>query len=171
MPTVTKKIGTSRSATGLMRSSIWAWGSVLDRIRPAAKAPMMVASPIHSAAAASASANAREDTTRAPRARSRPIKPTSHGARRKAMNTATTRKTTLFTARRAIPPSETPPVVATPVTTARVIRPRMSSTTAAPSTTLAAGSWSRPRSASTRAVMPTLVAVKVAPTKTATRPG
>ena len=85
MPTVTKKMGTSRSATGLMRSSIWACGSVRDRIRPAAKAPMMVASPIHSAAAASASANAREDTTRAPRARRRPITPISRGARRNAM--------------------------------------------------------------------------------------
>ncbi len=69
------------------------------------------------------------------------------------MNTATARKTTLFTARKATPPGETWPVMAMPVTTARVIRPRMSSTTAAPSTTLAAGSWSRPRSASTRTGM------------------
>lgn len=48
-----------------------------------------------------------------------------------------------------------------------MISPRMSSTIAAPSTTFAAPPQRRPRSASTRAVMPTLVAVNVALTKAA----
>ena len=60
IPTVTKKTGTSRSATGLMRSSMCTRRSVVARMSPAANAPMIVASPITSATAASATANITE---------------------------------------------------------------------------------------------------------------
>src|SRR6267143_2994591 len=63
------------------------------------------------------------------------------------------------------------PVAARPLTTAKSASPRTSSTTAAPRTTCAAGSCSRPRAERTRAVIPTLVAVRVAPMKTAGRVG
>lgn len=53
IPIVTKKIGTNRSPTGRISSSILARRSVFARIRPAANAPMMVASPTRSATAAS----------------------------------------------------------------------------------------------------------------------
>ena len=56
---------------------------------------------------------------------------------------------------------------ATPVTTLRMTRPSTSSMTAAPMMMRASGVLIRPRSASTRAVMPTEVAVSVAPTKMA----
>ena len=60
IPTVTKKTGTSRSATGLIRSSMCSRRSVVASTRPAANAPMMVASPIRSATAASATAKTTE---------------------------------------------------------------------------------------------------------------
>ena len=50
-----------------------------------------------------------------------------------------------------------------PVTTVKITSPRMSSITAAPRMICPSTSRSRPRSDSTRAVIPTLVAVKVAP--------
>ena len=59
-----------------------------------------------------------------------------------------------------------PPVLAavmTPETTARITRPRTSSMTAAPRMILASRVVTLPRSVSTRAVMPTLVAQSVAP--------
>ncbi len=101
---------------------------------------MIVASPIRSATAASATAKTTEYTMSVPRARSRPTQPTSVGASQTPTRTAATRKTTAFAASRPTAPRDTLPVCATPVTTARMIRPRMSSTTAAPSTTLAAAS-------------------------------
>ena len=52
-----------------------------------------------------------------------------------------------------------------PTTTARMISPRTSSTTAAPRMILASEVWSLPRSLSTRAVIPTLVAHNVAARK------
>src|SRR5690349_4651874 len=52
-----------------------------------------------------------------------------------------------------------------PLRTARMTRPNTSSTTAAPRMTRASGVAPLPRSRSTRAVMPTLVAVSVAPRK------
>lgn len=52
-----------------------------------------------------------------------------------------------------------------PATTARTTSPRISSMTAAPRITRASSERARPRSVSTRAVMPTLVAVSVAPRK------
>ena len=50
-----------------------------------------------------------------------------------------------------------------PPTMVKMMRPIMSSMTAAPRTIRLSGSDNRPRSARTRAVMPTLVAVKAAP--------
>ena len=64
---------------------------------------------------------------------------------------------------RATLPSVTSPPATTSLTTARMMSPMTSSITAAPSTTWLSGSCSRPRSESTRAVMPTDVAVSVAP--------
>jgi hypothetical protein len=55
-----------------------------------------------------------------------------------------------------------------PETTARMTRPITSSMTAAPRIIWLSGSWRRFKSDSTRAVIPTLVAVSVAPATTAT---
>ncbi len=74
-----------------------------------------------------------------PRACSRPTQRTSVGARWIPATMATTRNTAAFPESRPMVASETPPVCATPVTTARMIRPRMSSTTAAPRTRRGAG--------------------------------
>ncbi len=63
-----------------------------------------------------------------------------------------------------------PPLAActSPLTTASTMSPRTSSMTAAPRIVSASGRRMTPRSFSTRAVMPTLVAVRVAPTNTPT---
>src|SRR6266542_1701038 len=55
-----------------------------------------------------------------------------------------------------------------PTTTERTMRPRTSSTTAAPKIVWATRSFKRPKSGSTAAVIATLVAVRVAPTNKAT---
>src|SRR5581483_1689614 len=57
-PTSTKKTGTNRSAVGRSSSWIRVPRSVLARTRPAAKAPMIVASPSRSESAASPAQNA-----------------------------------------------------------------------------------------------------------------
>ena len=59
---------------------------------------------------------------------------------------------------------------ATRLTTLRITRPSTSSMTAAPMMMRAAGVLIRPRSAKTRAVIPTDVAVRVAPRKMAAVP-
>ena len=69
-----------------------------------------------------------------------------------------------------MPSAETLPSVTTRVTTVRMTRPSTSSATAAPSTVRASTDASARRSPNTRAVMPTLVAVSAAPTKTASSP-
>ncbi len=56
---------------------------------------------------------------------------------------------------------------ATPVTTLRITSPSTSSITAAPMMILASGVFIRPKSDRTRAVIPTDVAVSVAPMKMA----
>ena len=56
-----------------------------------------------------------------------------------------------------------------PATTVKITRPIMSSMTAAPRMIWLSGSCKRPRSERTRAVMPTLVAVRAAPETMATR--
>jgi hypothetical protein len=127
---------------------------------------MIVVSPIKSATAASATAKIIEYTIKLPRACILSIQLMSTGASLTPSTMATARNTIAFVDSKATEASETAPVCAIPVTTARITRPRMSSTTAAPRTTSAAASLSRPRSARTLAVMPTLVAVSVAPTKT-----
>ena len=104
---------------------------------------------------------------RLPRTRRRATRRMSVGAKRTPSSSATTRKPTALTRISATDPGDTVPVCATAVTVARMTRPSTSSMIAAPSTTRAAGCWSRSRSASTRAVIPTLVAVSVAPTKIA----
>ena len=68
---------------------------------------------------------------------------------------------------RATPSSVTAPPAASPDTTLRMTRPRTSSITAAPMMTRASRWCIRPRSDRTRAVIPTEVAVSVAPTKIA----
>ena len=67
--------------------------------------------------------------------------------------------------------SETLPVCATPVTTARMIRPEDVVHDRRPEHHLRGGVLEATQVGSTRAVMPTLVAVNVAPTKTASSAG
>ena len=55
------------------------------------------------------------------------------------------------------------PVTASPLTTARIIRQSTSSITAAPRMTRASSVVSFPKSRNTRAVIPTLVAVRIPP--------
>ena len=90
------------------------------------------------------------------------------GANRVPRTTASTRNPT---ANKKILPTERMPSAAPPTmpdTTARITIPRTSSITAAPMMMRASGVCIRFRSESTRAVMPTEVAVRVAPTKIAT---
>ncbi len=100
-------------------------------------------------------------------------KPASWKTRRESqppIRMAPTRKTiALTTMIRASVARRLPPVLAapmTPETTERITRPSTSSITAAPRMILDSRAESLPRSASTRAVMPTLVAARVAPMKT-----
>ena len=82
-------------------------------------------------------------------------------------HTATTRKPAATASVRATPSRVTAPPAATPETTLRITSPSTSSMTAAPMMIRASGVPIRPRSESTRAVIPTDVAVSVAPTKMA----
>ncbi len=108
---------------------------------------------------------------RPPRARIFPTQVRRVGAKRIPIATARTMKTRAFVRISPMVVKENAPVWTSPVMMARITSPRMSSRTAAPRTTREAASWRRPRSERTRAVIPTLVAVRVAPMKTATSIG
>ena len=167
-PTATKKIGVKMSATGSIRSTTASNWLVEESTRPAAKAPMIIADPARSASAAIASAKQNAATSSTPRVRIRSTKSKIVGAKRVPRTTASTRKPT---ANRKILPTERTPSAAPPTipdTTARITIPSTSSITAAPMMILASGVCIRFKSDSTRAVMPTEVAVRVAPTKMAT---
>ncbi len=114
-------------------------------------------------------AKTNEPTTKLPSIRSFSRNRKKYGATRPPITTTMTRKATALPVidRRLVnvkPPS--PPSV--PATTARMMRPSTSSTTAAPTMVLASSVCSRCMSANTRAVIPTLVAVMAAPMKNAT---
>src|SRR3989454_8218815 len=162
-----KKIGVKMSATGLIRSSMAPNCFVSDRISPAAKAPMMSAVPARSAKTHSRSRKAKADTTNTPRtsirstrrkSRGAPYSPT-HGARKRTA-TATPRIRSAPCRLNAVP-------AASPETTLKITSPMTSSITAAPRIRRASRLCSTCRSLSTRPVIPTEVAVSVAPTKMA----
>ena len=168
-PTPTKKIGAKMDATGLTSRSMVSNWLVPDRIRPAAKAPMMSADRPASASPARPSANAtandQQDVAH----------PHAHDRRRTAAARRTGRPARRPRGSRPRPPSiaerrparSRPRRRRCPLTTLRITSPSTSSMTAAPRMIRASGVRIRPESDSTRAVIPTEVAVSVAPTKIA----
>src|SRR5205814_710447 len=166
-PMLRKKMGVKMSATGLMRSSIEANWFVSDRMSPAANAPMMSAVPARSARTQSSSRKANADTTRTPRTRMRSTRPKSRGASFKPTHRATKRNATATPRMRNAPRRLNAVPAASPETTPRITSPMTSSMTAAPRITRASRLCSTWRSLRTRAVIPTEVAVRVAPTKMA----
>src|SRR6185295_10254651 len=166
-PTLTKKIGVKIEATGRTSCSMVSNWLVPDRMSPAANAPMMSADPDRAASDDSPRANATANTSSTKRTRMRTTTSNSLGTRYRPTSTATTRKATATARVRTTPSTETAAPPATPETTLRMTSPSTSSMTAAPMMTRASDVAMRPRSDSTRAVIPTEVAVRVAPTKMA----
>src|SRR6267143_689929 len=162
-----KKMGVKMSATGLIRSTIRPNWFVSDRMSPAANAPMMSAVPARSARTQSSSRNAKADTTSTPRTRIRSTRPKSRGATFNPIHRAAKRKATATPRMRSAPCRLNAVPPASPETTPRMTSPMTSSITAAPKIRRASRLCSTWRSLSTRAVIPTEVAVRVAPTKMA----
>src|SRR5687768_3507931 len=163
-PTETKKIGTKkwpRRTTPRSMAGAWTVGA---KASPAVKAPMMSADPTRSARTAVRNASASANVASACSEPRRANAPKTGGtASRPTSNAAATNPNAIAVMSATLPTDRVaPPTIC--ATTARMIRPTMSSSTAAPSTTCDSRSCSRPRSASTRAVMPTDVAVSDAPT-------
>src|SRR6266850_640320 len=134
---------------------------------PAANAPMMSAVPARSARTQSSSRNAKADTTRMPRTRIRSTTPNSRGASFSPIHRATNRNATATPRMRTAPCRLNAVPAASPETTPRITSPMTSSITAAPRIRRASKLCSTWRSLSTRPVIPTEVAVRVAPTKRA----
>src|SRR6058998_3202428 len=162
-----KKIGVKMSATGLIRSLIEANWFVSDRMSPAANAPMMRAVPARSARTQSNSRNANADTTSTPRTRIRSTRPNRRGASFSPIHRATKRKATATPRMRSAPCRLNAVPAASAETTPKMTSPMTSSITAAPRISRASRLCRTWRSLSTRAVIPTEVAVRVAPTKMA----
>src|SRR2546426_9300978 len=162
-----KKIGVKMSATGLIRSLIEANWFVSDRMSPAANAPMMRAVPARSARTQSSSRNANADTTSTPRTRIRSTRPNRRGASFSPIHRATKRKTTATARMRSAPCRLNAVPAASAETTPKMTSPMTSSITAAPRIIRASRLCKTWRSLSTRPVIPTDVAVSVAPTKMA----
>src|SRR5437899_2042162 len=162
-----KKIGVKMSATGLIRSSMAPNCFVSDRISPAAKAPMMSAVPARSAKTHSRNRKAKADTTNTPRTRIRSTRPKSRGATFRPIHRARKRNATATPRIRSAPCRLNAVPAASPETTLKITSPMTSSITAAPRIRRASRLCSTCRSLSTRPVIPTEVAVSVAPTKMA----
>src|SRR2546426_1654290 len=138
---------------------------------PAANAPMMSAVPARSARTQSSSRNAKADTTSTPRTRMRSTRPKSRGASFSPIQRAANRNATATPRMRSAPCRLNAVPAASPETTPRIRSPMTSSITAAPRMRRASRLCSTWRSLSTRAVIPTEVAVSVAPTKMAVTRG
>src|SRR6266540_190965 len=166
-PMLRKKMGVKMSATGLIRSSMRANWFVSDRMSPAANAPMMSAVPARSARTHNSSRNAKAETTSTPRTCIRSTRPNSRGATFSPIHSATNRNATATPRMRSAPCGLNAVPAASPETTPRMTSPMTSSITAAPRIRRASRLCSTWRSLSTRPVIPTDVAVRVAPTKMA----
>jgi hypothetical protein len=164
-PTEAKNTGTKKSESGRVFSRRSTFLSVLASARPAANAPTIVADPTASAAIASTNASDRHETMSTPRTRIADASRTRRFARRRPATIAAAKKPIARSAMRIAAPAATSPSSARPFTRASTTRPRMSSATAAPMMIFASDVPILPMSARTRAVMPMLVAVRVAPTK------
>src|SRR5882724_1345931 len=138
---------------------------------PAANAPIMSAVPARSASTQSSSRNAKADTTSIPRTRIRSTTPNSRGASLSPIHRAADRNATATPRMRSAPCRLNAVPAASPETTPRITSPMTSSITAAPRIRRASRLCSTWRSLSTRAVIPTEVAVSVAPTKMAVTRG
>ena len=135
---------------------------------PATKAPTIGASCARSASSANASVNAKAIATTVPGDReTRSMAENSGGATRSPTTLPRTRKSTATAMIPRTDSRDTDPSVTSRTTTVSTTRPMTSSATAAPRTTRASWVASARRSPKTRAVMPTLVAVRAAPTKSA----
>src|SRR5581483_8206750 len=161
IPISTKKTGTSTAATGSTSSS--------SRCSPrSVKSRKCTSSRIRPAASA---ARTKQNTTavvsNTPRPRSREAKRNSRGDTATPSASAPPKNASAVTRTFATPPTSSvvPRSAASmaPPTIARITSPSTSSITAAPRMTRASAERDLPRSLNTRAVMPTLVAVRVAP--------
>ena len=136
---------------------------VFLRRSPAENAPIIMAEPIASASQANPKANIRPTLVAMPGLRacgtiSPEAEPAFLPSTRVRIRNPKASPVVLVTL-----PTVTAWPPAKPLTTAKIISPNTSSMTAAPKTIWLSVSWRRPRSESTRAVIPTLVAVSVAP--------
>src|SRR2546422_4782756 len=128
---------------------------------------MMSAVPARSARTHSSSRNAKADTTSTPRTRIPSNRPKSRGATFSPIHRARKRNATATPRIRSAPCRLNAVPAASPETTPRITSPMTSSITAAPRIRRASKLCSTWRSLSTRPVIPTEVAVRVAPTKMA----
>src|SRR3989449_2011533 len=128
---------------------------------------MMSAVPARSARTHSSSRNAKADTTSTPRTRIPSNRPKSRGATFSPIHRARKRNATATPRIRSAPCRLNAVPAASPETTPRITSPMTSSITAAPRIIRASKLCSTWRSLSTRPVIPTDVAVSVAPTKMA----
>src|SRR2546422_2182658 len=163
-----KNSGVKMSATGFIPFSMISNWFVPERMIPAANAPMMRADPARAARAARSSRKANAETRSTPRTRIRFTSPKMRGASAAPSATAATRNPTATASVHTTPTALTAAPAASPETTPRITRPSTSSMTAAPRMSRASVESMHFRSERTRAVMPTEVAVSVAPTKIAT---
>src|SRR6266487_3502186 len=169
MPICRKNTGTNTCAIGARLVPIEARVRVRASTTPATNAPTIGASCTTSARRAKARVKASARPIKVPSERaSRSIQWNSGGASRTPTATPATRKataapTTSNSSCGAIEPPATRRTI-----TVRITRPMTSSATAAPSTVRASARDNAFRSPKTRAVMPTLVAVRAAATNSST---
>ncbi len=153
-----------RFAVGAKSRSIRACSGLRPIASPATNAPMIGASLASVAAHANPNVRAKPSTTTvaADRVKRRNCSK-HHGTMNAPTSVATTRNPTAAPTVSATSPGPTDPSVTTLTTMVRITRPKTSSATAAPSTILASVVANARRSPNTRAVIPTLVAVKRRP--------
>ena len=165
-----RKKNTGMKIAPTERSSLPTRCPVGERLRqmPATNAPMIGASLAVLASWERARMNASASPIIVPEDRAtRWSHSNTAGASRMPITTEATRNATAMPMTLPVSVTEIEPTSTRRTTTVRITRPRTSSATAAPSTVRASTVVRARRSPKTRAVMPTLVAVRAAPTKIA----
>ncbi len=171
MPICRKKTGTNTDASAETSRATRSWPGERPTAVPATKAPMIGARCAASATPENASAAPIASTdTAAGDVALRRAKPRMRGNARKPTVVEMARNDSAKADVDAMVPTPTEPFSTMRVTIVRMMSPSTSSATAAPSTMRASRVDRARRSPKTRAVMPTLVAVRVAPMKRAVLP-
>ena len=170
MPICRKKIGTNTDASADMSRATRSCPGERPSAVPATKAPIMGAKCAASAALAKPKVmpKATTDAAAGELARFNTV-PMILGSAVKPTKPLIARKENANPVVEAMVPIPIDPFSTTRETTVRIMRPSTSSATAAPKTMRASLVDNARRSPNTRAVMPTLVAVSVAPTNSAVR--